>query len=208
LKQKKSSGEYLAFLTVKYDVHPDLLFCALLAAGEMGKAKCGALSIEHRGKLDGKNYFLIKEGTQFVSQFPVSEEFLLNRHNPVRDFMETDMVQNYKPKDGEESGYSEIEDLKMGQKHINLKAEVVDVSKPKIVNGRLGNRIRLAKALLKDETGEIKLCLWKGMVGAVSKGDHVEIRDATVTKFMENTQLTLGSKGQLNVVENIVAKLS
>ena len=203
MRSKKSSGEYLAFLTVKYDVHPDVLFCALLAAGEMGKAKCGPLTIECRGKIDDQSYFLIKEGSEVVRQFPVSEELLSSQHNPIRNFMDAEIVQNYKPQEPEDPVYSDIEGLKIGQTHVNLRVEVVDVSKPIQVHTKFGNRIRLAKALLKDDTGEIKLCLWKEQVEAISVGDRVEIRDATVSKFLGKAQLTLGTKGTLKIVDAI-----
>jgi replication factor A1 len=193
----------LAFLTVKYDVHPDVLFCALLAAGEMEKAKCGPLSIECLGKVDGKTYFLIKEGSQVVSQIPISDELLASKVNPVRDFMEADIVQNYNPDEPGELVCSDIGNLKVGQTHVNLTAEVVDVSEPRQVHTKFGSNARLAKALLRNNTGEIKLCLWKELVDAVSVGDQVEIKDATVTKFEGKEQLALGRKGVVKVLKTL-----
>lgn len=199
MRRKKSEGEYLAFLTVKYDVHPDMLFCALLAAGEMGKAKCGKLNVECRGEIDGKIYFLVKDGNEVISQFPVTAEFLEKRKNPIRNFMETDLVQNYRPEGPEKKAYSQIEDLKVGATHVNMKAEVLKVSKPRLVNTQYGNRIRMAKAVIKDETGEINLCLWREQVDAVSKGDRIEIENASVTKFQNLKQLTMGHKGKMKI---------
>jgi replication factor A1 len=206
LRRKKGAGEYLAFLTVKYDVHPDMLFCALLSAGETGKAKCGPLTIERRGRINDKIYYLIKEGSEVVSQLPVSEKFLARQMNPIRNFMETGMVQNYKPEEREKLVFSQIEDLKVGKTHVNLRAEVVEVSKPQYVNTQFGNRILLAKALLKDETGEIKLCLWKEQVDALSSGDRIEVENASVKKFRGEKQLTLGNKGTIAVVNNAEAE--
>ena len=190
MKRKKDAGEYLAFLTVKYDIHPDLLFCAMLSSGETGKAKCGPLTVECRGKVDDKIYYLIKEDTQVVSQFPVTEEFLAKQRNPIRNSMESDIVQSYKPAEPE----------------VNLKAEVLEVSEPQKVSTRYGNRIQLAKALLKDETGEIKLCLWREQVDAVAAGDLVELENASVTKFRGNAQLTLGSRGNIRVLNELEAE--
>jgi hypothetical protein len=206
LTRKKGAGEYLAFLTVKYDVHPDVLFCALLAAGETGKATCGPLTIECRGRIDGKIYYLIKEGSDVVSQFPVSENFLASQRNPIRNFMETDMVQSYKPDEPEKPVFSQIEDLKIGQNHVNLRAEVKEVSKPQYVNTKFGNRIRLAKALLKDETGEINLCLWKEQVEGLFSGDRIEVENASVKKFRSKKQLTLGNKGTITVINDVEAE--
>jgi hypothetical protein len=206
LKRKKGAGEYLAFLTVKYDVHPDVLFCALLASGETGKATCGPLTIECRGRMDGKIYYLIKKGSEVVSQFPVSENFLASQRNPLRNFMETDMVQSYKPDEPEKPVFSQIEDLKVGQSHANLRAEVAEVSEPRYVNTQFGSRIRFAKALLKDETGEISLCLWKEQVDGLFSGDRIEVENASVKKFRGKKQLTLGNKGRITVINDVGAE--
>jgi replication factor A1 len=208
LRRKKGAGEYLAFLTVKYDIHPDMLFCAMLTAGETGKAKCGPLTIERRGRIDDKIYYLIKKGSEVVSQLPVSEEFLARQRNPIRNFMETGMVLSYKTSEPEKPVFSRIEDLKVGKNHVNLKAEVTEVSKPEYVNTQFGNRILLSKALLRDETGEIKLCLWKEQVNALSSGDQIEVENASVKKFRGKKQLTLGSKGTLKVVHDVKAEAS
>lgn len=206
LKRKRGAGEYLAFLTVKYDIHPDILFCAMLSAGEIGKATCGSLTVECRGKVDGKIYYLLKKGSEVVAQIPVSEELLARRLNPIRRFMETDMVRSYKPPEPEKPYYSHIEDLKIGSHNVNLKVDVVEVSEPQFVNTQYGNCIRLAKALLKDETGEINLCLWREQIDAVSAGDRVELESASVTKFKGEKQLTLGNKGTLKTIQNTAAK--
>jgi len=205
LKRKKAAGEYLAYLTVKYDIHPDVIYCALLSAEESGKAQCGPLTVENRGKIDDKVYFLFKEGSDVVAQFPVSEELLAEQRNPIRTFMTADMVQNYKFEDPQEIIFSQIRDLKNKSTHVNLRAKVVKVSKPQFVNTQYGNRIPMAKALLKDETGEINLCLWQEQIDFVSRGDKIEIQNATVKKFRDKNQLTLGNKGTIKIIQDIKA---
>jgi len=208
MRRKKSTGDYLAYLTVKYDVHPDILFCALLSAGEIGKAKCGKLIVEYRCKIDDKLYFLVKEGSEVVSQFPVSEEFLSRQRNPIRNFIETDMVQGYKSNEQEKTVYCFIGDLKAGMRHVNLKAKVVEVSKPIRVGTRYGNLISLSKALLKDETGEINLCLWRDQIESVSAGNYVEIKNASISRFRDKTQISIGAKGTLEVVDALGSQLN
>jgi hypothetical protein len=205
-KKKKTAGAYLAFLSAKYHIYPDVLFCALLSAGEMGKAKCGPLTFERRAKIDKRIYYLVKEGSHVVAQFPVSKEFLERENNPIWNFMQNDLVrrcrreEHVKPK---QPVYTHIEDLRVGARNVHLKAEVLKISKPVFVNSRYGDQVRLAKALLKDDTGEITLCLWREKVEAVSKGDLIEINNATVAKFRNEKQLTLSSKGSLRVIENM-----
>jgi hypothetical protein len=201
LKRKKSSGEYLAFISAKYDVDPDALFCALLSAGENRKASCGNLSIECRGKIKGKVIFLIMKDTEVVAQLSVSEKFLSQKGNPIRNCMETDMVRKHRAKKTKAPASYSIGELRAGMNNVTLKAEVLEVTPPKRVVTRFGNYASLAKALIADETGKIKLCLWNKQIDAVSAGDTVQIENARTSTFRGERQLSLGKKGTLNNIE-------
>jgi replication factor A1 len=207
LKRKKSSGEYLAFLSAKHDVDPDALFCALLSAGENRKSKCGNLSIECRGKVKDKVIFLITKDSEVVAQLPVSENFLTKEGNPLRNFMETDLVRKHATKKTKSPVSYSIEDLRAGMNHINLKAKVVEVTEPRQVFTRYGNYASLAKALIADETGEIKLCLWNDQIDAVAAGDTVQIENARISTFKGERQLSLGKNGTLNNVEALNSEM-
>jgi hypothetical protein len=207
LKRKKSAGEYLAFLSAKYEVDPDTLFCALLSAGENRKARCGNLSIECRGKTKGKVIFLITKDSKVIAQLSVSEKFLSQKGNPIRNFMETDMVRKQRAKRIKSPVAHSIEDLRAGMKHVTLKAEVLEVTPPKRVVTRYGNYASLAKALIADETGKIKLCLWNEQIDAVSAGDTVQIENARTSTFKGERQLSLGKNGTLNNIEPLKSKM-
>jgi len=207
LKRKKSSGEYLAFLSAKYEVDCDTLFCALLSAGENRKAKCGNLSIECRGKTKGKVIFLIKKDSEVAAQLAVSEKFLSQKGNPIRDFMETDMVRKHLAKKTKFPVSYSIGNLRAGMNHVNLKAKVLEVTKPKQVFTRYGNYASLAKAVIEDETGQIKLCLWNDQIDAVSAGATVQIENARTSTFKGERQLSLGKKGTLNNLETLKSEM-
>jgi replication factor A1 len=201
LKRKKSSGEYLAYISAKHDVDSDALFCALLSAGENKKARCGDLSIECRGKVKGKVFFLITKDSEVVAQLPVSEEFLSQEGNPLRNFMESDMVRKHVTKKAKLPASYSIGDLRHGMNHVNLKAKVLEVTKPKQVFTRYGNYATLAKAVIADGTGEIKLCLWNEQIDAISAGDTVQIENARTSTFKGEKQLSLGKTGTLSNIE-------
>ena len=201
MRRKKSAGEYLACLSAKYEVDPDAFFCALLSAGENRKSRCGNLSIECRGKTKGKIIFLITEDSEVIAQFPLSEKFLLRQGNPIRIFMETDRVRKYIAKKNRSAASRSIRDLRVGMNHVSLKAKVLEVTQPKHVVTRYGNLVSLAKALIADETGTIKLCLWNGQMAAVSAGDTVQIENAQVSAFRGERQMSLGKTGTLSNVE-------
>jgi replication factor A1 len=201
LKRKKSSGEYLAYISAKHDVDSDALFCALLSAGENKKSRCGELSIECRGRVKDKVIFLITKNSEVVAQLPVSKEFLSQEGNPLRNFMETDMVRKQANRKAKLPASYSIGDLRHGMNHVNLKAKVLEVTKPKQVFTRYGNYATLAKAVIADGTGEIKLCLWNEQIDAVSAGDTVQIENARTSTFRGERQLSLGKNGTLSNVE-------
>ena len=202
MKRKKNSGEYLAFISAKYEVNPDEFFCALLSAGENQKSSCGTLSIECRGKIKDKIIFLITENSQIVAQLSVSEAFLKKEGNPIRPFMETDMVRKHEARKIRNPASYSIQDLRAGMNHVNLKAKVLEVTQPKQVFTRYGNYASLAKAVIEDHTGQIKLCLWNDQIDAVSAGTTVQIENARTSTFKGERQLSLGKTGTVSNIEH------
>jgi replication factor A1 len=202
MKRKKSSGEYLAFLSVKYEVNPDTFFCALLSAGENQKARCGSLSIECRGKIKDRIVFLITDYSGVVAQLSVSESFLKKEGNPIRTLMGTDMVRKHATKKTRTPVSCSIQDLRAGMNHVNVKAKVLEVTQPKQVFTRYGNYASLAKAVIADGTGKINLCLWNDQIDAVSTGATVQIENARTSTFRGERQLSLGKNGTVSNIEH------
>jgi replication factor A1 len=201
LRQKRSIGEYLAFLSVKYEVNPEKFLHALCSAKEHKKSRCAKLLIQCRGKTKNKFIFLIKRESEVIAQFPILEEFLLNRSNQLRNFMETDRIRRFLAKKARTATANSIKDLRTGMNHVNLKAKILEVAEPKHVVTRYGNHASVAKALIADETGTIRLCLWNGQIASVSAGDTVQIENAQVSTFRGERQMSLGKTGSLSNVE-------
>jgi replication factor A1 len=198
-------GEYLAFFSVKHSVDPDKLFHALVSAKEGEKVLCGSLSIEFRGRIRGEKIFLIRKDSEVVGQFRVSESFLSGRGNPLREFMGCDRICRYLARKADAFQSSFIGGLRVGMKHVNLSAKVLEISKSVSVSTRFGNSAVLANALIGDKTGTIKLTLWNAQIGSVSVGDNVQIRDAQAFAFKGEKQLRIGRKGTLRVEqENVI----
>ena len=199
MRQKKSIGEYLAFLSVKYEVDPEEFLRSVRLAEEHKKSRCDQLSIQCRGKAKNKIILLIKRESEVVAQFSISEEFLFNKSNHLRDFMDTDKIRRYIAKKAKTATANSIKDLRTGMRHVNLKAKILEVAEPKRVFTRYGNHASVAKASIADETGTIKLCLWNGQIGSVSTGDTVQIENARVSAFKGERQMSLERTGTLNV---------
>ena len=136
--------------------------------------------------------------SEVIAQFPIVEEFLLNRSNQLRKFMETDRIRRYLSKKNRASPVYSIIDVRVGMSHVNLKAKILEVAEPKHVVTRYGNDAIVAKVLIGDETGTIKLCLWNGQIGGVSVGDVIQIENAQASMFRGERFLSLGKKGTLN----------
>ena len=202
MKRKKTSGEYLAFISAKYEVDPDTFFCALLSAGENQRSRCGNLSIECRGKIKDKIIFLITENSQVVAQLSVPQAFLKKEGNPIRNFMGTDMIRKHEARKIRSPASYSIQNLRAGMNHVNLKAKVLEVTQPKQVFTRYGNYASLAKAVIEDNTGQIKLCLWNDQIDAVSAGTTVQIENARTSTFKGERQLTLGKTGTVSNIEH------
>jgi replication factor A1 len=206
LRNKVSIGEYLAFLSIKYEVDPDKLFYALISAGENRNSKCGNLSIECRSKQQDKTVLLITKGQKVVAQFPIPKEFLLERNNPIKKLRTFDMLRRHLVKRNEGPQFSQIRDLRTGMKQVSLRAKIVEIARPTLVFTRFGNYASVANALLEDRTGTIKLCLWNEQITSVSPGDTVQIENARVSMFRGERQLRVGKNGILSSVENINAQ--
>lgn len=197
MRNKTLPSEYLAFLSVKYEVDADEFFHALISAEENRKATCGQLSIICRCKLKDKIVLLITSGSKVVAQFPVPRQFFLEQDNPIKDTKRADMLHRHLIIKNRKTQSFHIKDLQMGMKGINVKAEVLEIPKPTLVLTRFGNYANVANALISDETGKIKLCLWNEQINCVSVGETVQIENASISTFRGERQLRIGKKGVL-----------
>jgi hypothetical protein len=201
LRHDQSTGEYLAFLSIKYELNPEEFFSALLMAEAHKKSTCGELSIECRGKVGTEQIFLMKNESGVVAQFRVPEDFLLKRGDPLGKFMETNAIRRHLSKKSNPSHSQSIKDLRSGMNHVNLKGKILEIAKPNRVVTRYGNYADVAKAVIADETGKINLCLWNEQIASVSVGDTVQIENARACTFKGEKQLIIGVKGILSSIE-------
>jgi replication factor A1 len=207
LRQKKSTlGEHLALLSVKYGVYPHEVFQALVLARKNEKAHCGNLNVEYRGKMKSEIIFLITKDNDVVAQFRVDEEFLLRKDNPFESWMNTDKIKKKIAKQNTDSIYSFVRDLRAGMKRVNLKADVLEIPKPAQVHTQFGNTVLVVNALISDDTGKIKLCLWEGQIGSINVGENIELRNGQVCVFRGEKQLRLGKNGSLCVLKSAQVK--
>ena len=141
-----------------------------------------------------------------VAQLRVSEEFLLEKVNPLRKFMDTARIRKYIARKSNVLQSNSIKDLRVGMRHVNLNAMVLEIPEPTYVYTRFGNNAVVANALIGDATGTIKLCLWNNQISCISVGDNIQIRNARTFAFRGEKQLRVGNKGSLRVRQESIIK--
>lgn len=199
MRSKLYPSEYLALLTMKYDIDADKLFNALISAEKNQKSKCGNLSIKYRTKQNRNIIFLITKDSKVVAQFKIPEEFLSKTKNPIKEARNTYLNEKHPLKKESATQFFQIKDLRVGMKKVNLKVQIVEISEPKVVVTKFGNHASVANAIVTDGTGKIKLCLWNDQIESVSAGDTIEIENAHVSAFRNERQMRVGKNGALSV---------
>jgi len=92
-----------------------------------------------------------------------------------------------------------VKDLQIRQGNVDIVVDVVDVGEIREFE-KFGRSGRVATAIVKDETGDIKLTLWNEQIDQVKAGDKVKITNGYVSEWQGEPQLTTGKMGKLEVV--------
>ena len=93
----------------------------------------------------------------------------------------------------------QIKDLKPKQGNVDITIDVVDVGEAREFQ-KFGKPGKVANAIAKDETGDIKLTLGNDEIEKVKAGDKVHLVNGYVNEWQGEMQLTAGRMGKLEVV--------
>ena len=93
-----------------------------------------------------------------------------------------------------------IIDLKTGQGKADVEA-VVKSMEPERAFNKFGRDLRVANALIEDDSGSIKLTLWNDDIDKVKEGSKIKITNGFVNEFQGEKQLTSGKFGKLEVLD-------
>ena len=93
----------------------------------------------------------------------------------------------------------QIKDLKPKLGNVDIVIDVVDVGDAREFN-KFGKPGKVATAIAKDETGDIKLTLWNEDIDKVKAGDKIHLTNGYVNEWQGEMQLTTGRLGKLEVV--------
>jgi len=93
-----------------------------------------------------------------------------------------------------------ISEIQANQGSINVEGDVVEVGEVREFE-KFGRVLRVSNAVLKDDSGTIKLTLWNQEIEKVHKGDKVKVTNGYARSFKDEIQLTAGKFGKIEVVD-------
>ena len=95
-----------------------------------------------------------------------------------------------------------INQLRSGMTRLDTVEGTIDsIGEPRTVNLRTGGQAQVADAILKDDTGQIKLTLWDAQIKMVKAGSKVTVENGYINSFKGENSLNVGKYGKLNVIE-------
>lgn len=90
-----------------------------------------------------------------------------------------------------------IKDIKVGAMNGSITAEIIDMEEPREVLNKFGVRMKVAKANIRDDSGEINLTLWNDDTGKFKVGDKIKLENGWVTEFKGTLQVSSGKNGKI-----------
>ena len=95
-----------------------------------------------------------------------------------------------------------INQLRSGMTRLDTVEGVIDsIGEPRTVNLRTGGQAQVADAIIKDDTGQIKLTLWDAQIKMVKAGSKVTVENGYINSFKGGNSLNVGKYGKLNIIE-------
>ena len=92
-----------------------------------------------------------------------------------------------------------ISELTTGQGNVDVEGTLSEVGETKVFS-KFGRELKVSNAILKDDSGNIKLTLWNEDVTKFKEGDVVKITNGYVNEFQGEPQLTAGKFGKMEKV--------
>ena len=92
-----------------------------------------------------------------------------------------------------------ISEIQAGQGNIDVTIEVSSVEEPREFE-KFGKKLKVANAIAKDDSGEIKLTLWNEDIDKVKEGMTLHITNGYASEFKGEKQLTTGKFGKFEVL--------
>jgi len=94
----------------------------------------------------------------------------------------------------------DIKDLKPNSSVDAITGEIISVDEPREFTNFRGSG-RVANAILKDKSGEVKLTLWGDQIDQVTVGSKVTLENGWCKEYRGELQVSAGKFGKIKPVE-------
>jgi len=91
-----------------------------------------------------------------------------------------------------------ISELQPRQGNVDVEGVIKEIGETKTFN-KFGRELRVADAILEDDSGTTKLTLWNDEIEKFKAGDKVKITNGYVNEFQGEKQLTAGKFGKMEL---------
>lgn len=92
-----------------------------------------------------------------------------------------------------------LSELKPKISGVNVEFDVIEKGDVREFN-KFGRSGRVCTAVVKDESGQVKLTLWNEDVDKINVGDRVKLTEGYVSEYQGEMQLTTGRSGKLEII--------
>ncbi|MEK6914790.1 MAG: DNA-binding protein [Nanoarchaeota archaeon] len=94
-----------------------------------------------------------------------------------------------------------ISELNTGQGNVAVEGTLKEIGETRTFN-KFGKNLSVANAILKDDSGAIKLTLWNDDITRFKDGDKIKILNGYVNEFQGEKQLTSGKFGTIEKIDS------
>ena len=89
-----------------------------------------------------------------------------------------------------------ISELKVNQGNVDVEGIIKSIAEARTFN-KYGKDLKVANAVLEDESGNIKLSLWNDDILKVKEGDKIKIINGYVSEFNGIKRISSGKYGKI-----------
>lgn len=90
--------------------------------------------------------------------------------------------------------------IRPGMRNMKVTGRLKEVGKPREIGTRFGP-VTLATAILEDETGSVRLNLWREQIEVVKAGDTIVLENAFAREFGGVVEVNIGADGKIAVLK-------
>lgn len=94
-----------------------------------------------------------------------------------------------------------IGQIRAGMRNMKVTGRLKEVGKPREIDTRFGPAT-LATAILEDETGSVRLNLWREQIEVAKVGDTIVLENAFAREFGGVVEVNIGADGKIAVLKH------